>query len=654
MSDSSPAERLALAALLAASVAALAIASRPLGPTAWSVGLLMLAALLARPLRVHPWSVRRLPTLANWLVAALVVFGAAWTLYPVLPEALVRRFPLALGGALAALGAALLAGTSVWPPHRALLPVCFGLLVAAAFDPRARIGAPLMAAWVSALAYLIAGQREGGGRAWRRVARAAGFVLAGAALALGILRLLPWAQPKVEAVAARMLTDDTQGYAGLSKISRLGSIEALALSTRPVLRVFTPRAQKLRARALTRFDGVTWSGFRRPVRALEPVEAGAQPREWLERIPGRLLAVPGAPAGAGVPSRMAVVSAGDGLLVAPRHLSRLRIAADSARIDDLGVLEPAPAGVSGYGTVNHPDALDEAPCLECLDVPKDTDARIRELAARIGSGAATPEARLLATTGWLDRECEYALQVGAFRTRQPVAEFLFEKKRGYCEYFASAAAVLLRLQGVPTRYVTGFNVTESSRRAGHYLVREADAHAWIEALLPGRGWVEVDPTPASEYEALHAGLGGGLIAEAWENLAAWLAEAPARALADLALRPESLAALAAIGAVVVARRRRRRSPRRALARGPAAEVPPEVAVLLARVDAACARRGFARPAARGALEHLAWLPQGGVPPEMREAARAAVEAYYRARFGGVALAPEELAMLRTGLDRTEA
>src|SRR5204863_7826985 len=96
------------------------------------------------------------------------------------------------------------------------------------------------------------------------------------------------------------------------------------------------------------------------------------------------------------------------------------------------------------------------------------------LAARLGAGARSADERLRATLAWLARECRYSLSVGRFHTSDPVAEFLFEKKRGYCEYFASAAALLLRLQGVPTRYVAGFAVADEAYAAGHYEVREAD------------------------------------------------------------------------------------------------------------------------------------------------------------------------------------
>ena len=79
--------------------------------------------------------------------------------------------------------------------------------------------------------------------------------------------------------------------------------------------------------------------------------------------------------------------------------------------------------------------------------------------------------------------------------RDPVDGFLFGKKRGYCEYFASSFAVLLRLAGVPARLVGGYYGGEYNELGGYYLVTQDDAHVWVEALAGGR-WVRIDPEPA--------------------------------------------------------------------------------------------------------------------------------------------------------------
>ncbi|MCD6498355.1 MAG: DUF3488 domain-containing protein [Deltaproteobacteria bacterium] len=97
----------------------------------------------------------------------------------------------------------------------------------------------------------------------------------------------------------------------------------------------------------------------------------------------------------------------------------------------------------------------------------------------------------------------------------PVVHFLLKTKAGHCEYFASGLALLLRAMRIPTRLVTGF-VGGRWNPYGHYLaVREGDAHAWVEAWLPHKGWVALDPTPpAGRHPVVHRG--------AWYRLQLWL------------------------------------------------------------------------------------------------------------------------------------
>lgn len=80
--------------------------------------------------------------------------------------------------------------------------------------------------------------------------------------------------------------------------------------------------------------------------------------------------------------------------------------------------------------------------------------------------------------------------------RDSVDEFLFDTRRGFCEHYASAFVVLLRALGVPARVVTGYHGGEVNAVDGVFTVRQADAHAWAEVWLAGRGWVRVDPTAA--------------------------------------------------------------------------------------------------------------------------------------------------------------
>lgn len=289
----------------------------------------------------------------------------------------------------------------------------------------------------------------------------------------------------------------------------------------------------------------------------------------------------------------------------------------------------------------------------CLAVPADTDKRFRELAERLWSGLTTAQ-KLDRTVSYVAGACHYSLEPGAFRTRQPVAEFLFEKKLDYCEYFASAAAILLRLEGVPTRYVTGYNVQEDNRVAGHYVVREADAHAWIEAYVPEAGWVEADPTPAAEYEALHAQRPDALAAALEWAKTEWVALSLWFRFGDW--KPRLVVIAGALGLVGVMaafrawlRRRRARAPLRPSRDRAAEAVRPELRRLLARLERQWARAGHPRPPSHAPLEHASSLPREAPFGGLRDAGIRVVECYYRERFGGVLASDDEIRDLSRSL-----
>ncbi len=95
----------------------------------------------------------------------------------------------------------------------------------------------------------------------------------------------------------------------------------------------------------------------------------------------------------------------------------------------------------------------------------------------------------------------YTLDVGNLTGEAPIERFLFETRRGYCEYFATSMILMLRSQGIPARLVAGFLGSEKNPIEEYYIVREENAHAWVEADLPGSGWVVLDPTPGVLGEA---------------------------------------------------------------------------------------------------------------------------------------------------------
>ncbi len=140
-----------------------------------------------------------------------------------------------------------------------------------------------------------------------------------------------------------------------------------------------------------------------------------------------------------------------------------------------------------------------------LQLPR-LDPRVPGLAAQITSGAVSDYDKAAAMERYLKKNFSYTLQLPPTRPADPLAHFLFERKQGHCEFFASAMAVLLRTLRIPSRVVTGFKTDEFNDVTAQYVVRASDAHAWVEAYFPERGWVAFDPTPASNAYA-HKGWG---------------------------------------------------------------------------------------------------------------------------------------------------
>ena len=106
---------------------------------------------------------------------------------------------------------------------------------------------------------------------------------------------------------------------------------------------------------------------------------------------------------------------------------------------------------------------------------------------------------------WLQSEYTYTLELGG-DVADPLMEFLFVRKAGHCEHFATALTLMLRTQGFQARLATGFFGGE--RVGDEYLVRAGDAHAWTHVLVPGRGFVTVDATPPAFRASQSAGAAG--------------------------------------------------------------------------------------------------------------------------------------------------
>ncbi len=126
------------------------------------------------------------------------------------------------------------------------------------------------------------------------------------------------------------------------------------------------------------------------------------------------------------------------------------------------------------------------------------DPRIEALARQITASEDSNYRRAKAIESYLRENFGYTLQLPGLREADPLAHFLFERKQGHCEYFASSMTIMLRTLGIPSRVVNGFRGGEFNDLTGSYIVREKDAHSWVEAYFPEYGWVTFDPTPAGQ------------------------------------------------------------------------------------------------------------------------------------------------------------
>lgn len=153
-----------------------------------------------------------------------------------------------------------------------------------------------------------------------------------------------------------------------------------------------------------------------------------------------------------------------------------------------------------------------------LQLPPDLDPRIISLAANIAGDTTNRYDAARAVEGHLQNAYGYTLEQKASGA-QPLADFLFNVREGHCEYFATAMAIMLRTRGIPTRVVNGFSQGEYNDTADVWLVKQKNAHSWVEVYFPSENvWVPFDPTPFSGQVA--AGATNGIMAQVGKYLEA--------------------------------------------------------------------------------------------------------------------------------------
>jgi transglutaminase-like putative cysteine protease len=294
----------------------------------------------------------------------------------------------------------------------------------------------------------------------------------------------------------------SSGATGLSDTMSPGDITELGLSDEIAFRVefegAPPRASDLywRGPSMSNFNGRTWSmmqGTRRGERVRDTVEYRGAPTTYRVMLEphGRTWAF-----ALEMPERWTGENA-------------IRMSSDY----QLGTFFSDPRRRLEYTVTSYVDYRAREPLTEnersvFRTLPPDSSPRARALAATwlhdSPSGAVVVERAMAYLRS---QPFQYTLTPPALGA-QPVDDFLFDTREGFCEHYASALTVLLRAAGLPARVVAGYQGGEFNAMGGYYIVRQSDAHAWTEVWLEDEGWVRVDGVAAVAPERVALGFGG--------------------------------------------------------------------------------------------------------------------------------------------------
>ena len=149
----------------------------------------------------------------------------------------------------------------------------------------------------------------------------------------------------------------------------------------------------------------------------------------------------------------------------------------------------------GWEDGGPPEPLPEEEREQYLALSETVTPEVARLAEEIAGDVESPGQKADFITAYLQQNFEYGYDFPFQSSQTALEEFLIKRPPAHCEFFATAAALMLRSQGVPTRYINGFVLQEKSLDGDYYVIRFKHAHAWIEAYIPGEGWVTYDPTP---------------------------------------------------------------------------------------------------------------------------------------------------------------
>ena len=308
------------------------------------------------------------------------------------------------------------------------------------------------------------------------------------------------------------LGGQTDFVSGFSETVSLGGIGRIQQSDSPIMHVQVtsgayPADAKWRGVALANFDGRRWSNPSHEIVALEHLRnvsldlrllrtVNGQPlfsiarqptfgyRVVMEPVGSYIFFLASAPLTIKGPYSEVGVSSGGSItkIDGGRTIDIYEGEADTT--------DPARL-VRDSRSQNYPPII----ARDYLQLPSHLDSRIMSLARTIAASAQSSYDRAAAIERYLRQNLSYTLDLPG-QESDPLANFLFTRKRGHCEYFASAMTIMLRTLGQPARVVNGFRGGEYNDVSHTYVIRGRDAHSWVEAYFPEYGWVAFDPTPA--------------------------------------------------------------------------------------------------------------------------------------------------------------
>jgi transglutaminase-like putative cysteine protease len=304
--------------------------------------------------------------------------------------------------------------------------------------------------------------------------------------------------PRIQGPIWGMPQDAYSGMSGLSDEMSPGSVSRLLLSDAIAFRVGfeskIPAINQLywRGPVLWDFDGYTWTAPRVPFllrREYQPLGTAIEYTVTIEPHSRRWLFALDLPAR--VPPRSQMTS--DFQLLSQTAVNN-RIRYDMA-------------SHLSYRDNSEPGSREIE---RALALPPNSNLRSVGLAAKMRQAAPDERAYITAVLDMFRSQNFYYTTTPPLLHNDPVDEFLFSTRAGFCEHFASSFALLMRAAGIPARIVTGYQGGEINTVGNYLTVRQADAHAWTEVWLRDDGWVRVDPTAAVSPARVEAGVAAAL------------------------------------------------------------------------------------------------------------------------------------------------